>query len=94
MNKNKLGQETKWSLWKIQPDKNYDSILYVWADEENRIKFVRSIEGIGFMPYPFNITIEENEPVSNLKKYFGKNVHKVSNHRMNDEMMAKGWLVW
>ena len=94
MNKNKFGRETKWSLYKVQPDKNYPSVLYIWLDENKRVRYGRTAEPYGFMPYPFNIIVEEGEPFTNLKTYFGKNLKKVSNHSMTDEHLSKGWLLF
>jgi hypothetical protein len=58
MNKNKFGEETKWSLWKYQPDKNYPSTWYFWVDENNILRFKRSVEPIGFMPTFIHVIIE------------------------------------
>jgi len=39
-----------WSLFKWQYSKDYPSVWYLWLDETNTVRFMRSVEPCGFMP--------------------------------------------
>ena len=82
MNKNKYGQETKWSLKKLKPIKDYPCTLYIWADETGTVQYQRSVEPIGFMPLGFDNLLGMNV------KYI-KGFTKVSNHKMTDVELRK-----
>jgi hypothetical protein len=86
MNRNKSGQETKWSLYKIKLYPNYPCFLYFWVDEDGIIRYQRPIQPTGFMP-----VICANMIGANIKEC--KGLKKVSNHRMTDEELKQGWLV-
>ena len=84
MNKNKLGQETTWSLWRIKHG-DYPSVSYAWVDETGIIRYQKDIAPIGIMPVvAFNMVGKEANSIEDLKKY--------SNHRMTDEQLKLGWL--
>jgi hypothetical protein len=85
MNKNKHGQETKWSLRKIKLFPNYPCVWYVWADEMGTIRYQRPIQPVGFMPVACPDMIGMN-----IKEW--KGLVKVSNHTMTDEQLKNGEL--
>lgn len=85
MNKNKFGQETKWSLWRYRQDPDYPSTWYFWVDENDVVRFQRNIEPIGFTPSGLVDIVGTNR-----KSY--KVLRKVSNHRMTDEQLSRGEL--
>jgi hypothetical protein len=87
MNKNKLGQITEWSLWKINLKKDYPSTVYLWVDGEGIIRYQREILRAGFMPLGFYNTI-------GTPKKAWKQFKKVSNHKMTDKELKLGRLLF
>jgi hypothetical protein len=88
MNKNKLGQETAWSLYSAKLDKGYPSTTYVWVNPEKTIVYMRSIEPIGFMkPFSYDNFIGEDKSALT-----GMGFKKVNNHKMNDDQLSQGFL--
>ena len=85
MSKNKFDEETTWSLYKYTPNPEYPSITYFWVDENKVVKFQRSIEKLGFAPIKLDNIVGLRISAFNVKK--------VSNHRMTDEHLKKGWLI-
>lgn len=90
MNKNKFGKETQWSLYYAKLVKNYPSKAYAWVNPEGIIIYMRSVEPLGFMkPFKFDNFIGENKSVLR-----GLGFKKISNHRMDDERLAQGMLIF
>lgn len=80
-----------WSLYKWQDDSKYPSVYYFWVDEKNIVRFIRSVEPIGFMPFPLPFGISTGESINQMRfTPFG--IKKVYMHKMNDEQLKQGWL--
>ena len=80
-----------WSLYKWQYLKDYPSVWYLWIDETNTVKFMRSVEPCGFMP---SVAPEINigDGISELR-CLNPEVKKVYKHKMTDEELKRGWLI-
>jgi len=84
--------KNKWSLYKWTAENGYPCKWYFWVNEYGIIKFMRSIESVGFMPVqlPFDVSTGQNINQMRLSKH---NIRKVYNHRMNDAQLSQGWLI-
>ena len=92
MNKNKFGQETKWSLYSAKINDGGRTI-YFWVDENNVVQFERTICQIGWTDIPNNNFETVGTNLKDIKKNYVFKIVKNNSHSMTDEHLSKGWLL-
>lgn len=74
----------KWNLWK----KNQDEWkIYAWTDENDIIKYIRSIQPCGYAPLNVEFGLEQGKQFLKVFEF-----EKVKTKMSQDEL-SKGWLI-
>lgn len=92
MNKNRYGEETKWSLFSARLN-NGGRDVYFWVGEDGLVKFERTISQIGWSEIPNNNFESVGKTIKEVRKDYIFKIKKIQSHSMVDEHLEKGWLL-